>query len=140
MEGTIRVPASGGQTPRKRWSPAWQRRPLCYTGGMLIVHVHVHVRPDQVEAFKTATIENARLSVQEPGIARFDIAQQPDDPTRFILIEAYRDENAPLRHKETPHYLKWRDAVADMMAEPRRSVKFNSVFLHEPGRSDDPFI
>ena len=97
---------------------------------MLIVHVHVHVKPDCVEAFKAATIENARNSIQEPGIARFDLAQQPDDSTRFVLVEVYRDTNAPARHKETEHYKTWRDTVADMMAEPRRSEKFNGVSLN----------
>ena len=100
---------------------------------MLIVHVHVHVKPECVEAFKAATIENARQSVQEPGIARFDVVQQPDDPARFVLIEVYRDVEAPARHKETAHYQIWRDAVADMMAEPRRSVKFNSIYSVDPG-------
>jgi (4S)-4-hydroxy-5-phosphonooxypentane-2,3-dione isomerase len=101
---------------------------------MLIVHVHVHVRPECVEAFKAATIENARQSVQEPGLARFDVVQQPDDPTRFVLIEVYRDAEAPARHKDTAHYQTWRDGVADMMAEPRRSVKFNSIYPAGPGR------
>ena len=95
---------------------------------MLIVHVHVRVKPECVEAFRQATLENARQSLKEPGIARFDIAQQLDDPTRFVLVEVYRTEEAPAKHKETAHYQKWRDAVADMMAEPRRSVKFSNVF------------
>ena len=95
---------------------------------MFIVHVFVHVRPDQVEAFKTATIENARNSAQEPGIARFDVVQQQDDRTRFVLVEVYRDASAPTHHKETAHYKKWRDAVEAMMAEPRTSVKFDNVF------------
>ncbi len=95
---------------------------------MFIVHVFVHVKPDQVEAFKTATLENARNSVQEPGIARFDVIQQLDDPTRFVLVEVYRTREDPARHKETDHYLRWRDAVADMMAEPRTSIKFENVF------------
>lgn len=94
---------------------------------MLIVHVHVRVKPDSVEAFKLATIENARNSLQEPGIACFDIHQQRDDPTRFVLIESYRDAEAPARHKETVHYAKWRDAVAAMMAESRSSMKFSKV-------------
>jgi len=95
---------------------------------MLIVHVHVRVNPECVEAFKQAALENARQSVKEPGIARFDVLQQADDPTRFLLIEVYRDANAPARHKETGHYARWRYAVAPMMAEPRASVKFTSVF------------
>jgi len=100
---------------------------------MLIVHVHVHVKPEQVEAFRRATIENARRSLQEPGIARFDVAQQADDPTRFVLVECYRTADAPARHKETAHYASWRDAVAPMMAELRTSVKFNPVFPDEAG-------
>jgi autoinducer 2-degrading protein len=95
---------------------------------MLIVHVHVRVKPESVEAFQQATVENARNSVQEPGIARFDVAQQLDDPTRFVLVEVYRDEAATAAHKQTAHYATWRDTVAPMMAEPRTSVKFNSVF------------
>ena len=94
---------------------------------MLIVHVFVHVKPDQEETFKTATIENARHSRQEPGIARFDVLQQTDDPTRFLLIEIYRTKEDPARHKETQHYKKWRDTAADMMAEPRRSIKYQDV-------------
>jgi autoinducer 2-degrading protein len=95
---------------------------------VFIVHVFVHVKPDQVEAFKTATIENARSSAQEPGVARFDVIQQQDDRTRFVLVEVYHDASAPAQHKETAHYKKWRDAVEPMMAEPRTSVKFNNVF------------
>lgn len=94
---------------------------------MLVVHVHVHVKPECIEAFKQATRENAQASVQEPGIARFDVVQKLEDPARFVLVEAYRDDAAPARHKETPHYAKWRDAVAPMMAEPRTSVKFTNI-------------
>ena len=100
---------------------------------MLIVHVFVHVKPDRVEAFRTATLENARNSLQEPGIARFDVLQQQDDPTRFVLVEVYRTLEDPARHKETAHYQKWRDSVADMMAEPRASVKYANVFPDEGG-------
>ena len=100
---------------------------------MLIVHVFVHVKPDQIEAFKIATIENAQNSVQEPGIARFDCIQQKDDPARFVLVEVYRTADDPGRHKETTHYQKWRDTVADMMAEPRTSVKYSNVFPDEDG-------
>ncbi len=95
---------------------------------MLVVHVHAHVKPDQVEAFREATVENAESSIQEPGIARFDVIQQQDDPTRFVLVEVYRTADDPARHKETPHYQKWRDTVADMMAEPRTSIKYTNVF------------
>jgi len=100
---------------------------------MLIVHVSVHVKPDQVEAFCAASVENARRSVREPGIARFDIVQQQDDPTRFVLVEVYRTSDDPARHKETAHYQKWRDAVAPMMAEPRTSIKYTNVFPDEKG-------
>ena len=95
---------------------------------MLIVHVHVHVKPDCIEAFKKATLENAHASVNEPGIARFDVVQQENDPTRFVLVEVYRDKDAPAKHKETAHYRKWRDTVALMSAEGRTSVKFREVF------------
>lgn len=100
---------------------------------MLIVHVFVQVKPDQVEAFRSATLENARNSVQEPGIARFDVIQQQDDPTRFVLVEVYRTPEDPGKHKETSHYQKWRDMVADMMAEPRTSIKYTNVFPDEQG-------
>ena len=95
---------------------------------MLIVHVHVHVKPECIEAFRQATIENARASVQEAGIARFDFAQQQDDATKFVLVEAYRTAEAPMKHKETAHYAKWRDTVASMMAVPRSSIKYANVF------------
>jgi quinol monooxygenase YgiN len=100
---------------------------------MLIVHVHAHVKPEFVEAFRQATAENARNSVREPGIARFDVVQQQDDPTRFVLIECYRTPEAPAAHKETAHYARWRDAVAPMMAEPRSSVKYSNVFPEDAG-------
>lgn len=100
---------------------------------MLIVHVHVHVRPDQVEPFRQATLENARQSVREPGVARFDVIQQQDDPTRFVLVEVYRTPEAPAAHKETKHYQRWRDAVAPMMAESRSSVKFSNLFPDDGG-------
>jgi quinol monooxygenase YgiN len=95
---------------------------------MLVVHVHVHVKPEYVEPFKQATLANVRESIKEPGVARFDFVQQRDDPTRFVFVEAYRTAEAPAAHKETKHYQTWRDAVAPMMAEPRASVKFESVF------------
>lgn len=100
---------------------------------MLVVHVHVQVKPDQVEAFLAATLQNARSSVQEPGIARFDVVQQQDDPTRFVLVEVYRTKDDPAKHKETAHYQTWRDAVAEMMAVPRTSVKYTNIFPGEDG-------
>jgi len=95
---------------------------------MLIVHVFVHVKPGAVDAFTAATIENARNSVREPGVVRFDVVQQGDDPTRFVLIEIYRTAADPARHKETAHYATWRNTVEPMMAEPRGSVKYRAVF------------
>jgi quinol monooxygenase YgiN len=100
---------------------------------MLIVHVHVHVKPEYVELFRQASLKNASASLQEPGIARFDVAQQLEDPARFVLVEVYRTESAPAKHKETEHYKAWRDAVAPMMAEPRSSVKYANVFPAEAG-------
>ena len=104
---------------------------------MLIVHVFVHVKPESVDAFAAATRENARESVREPGVVRFDVAQQQDDPTRFLLVEVYRTADDPARHKETAHYQRWRDAVEAMMAEPRRSVKYAALFP-EPARWELP--
>ena len=95
---------------------------------MLIVHVFVHVTPESVDAFRAATVENARNSVKEPGVVRFDVIQQDDDPTQFVLVEIYRTDDDPARHKETAHYAVWRDTVASMMAEPRRSVRYREVF------------
>ena len=91
---------------------------------MLVVHVHVKVKPECIDAFRQATLENALQSIQEPGIDRFDVMQQLDDSSRFVLVEAYRTADAPAKHKETAHYQTWREAVAPMMAEPRSSVKF----------------
>ncbi|MEO6525239.1 MAG: putative quinol monooxygenase [Gemmatimonadaceae bacterium] len=104
---------------------------------MLIVHVFVHVKPESVDAFAAATLENARNSVQEPGIVRFDVVQQDDDPTRYVLMEIYRTAEDPARHKETAHYATWRDAVEPMMAEPRRSVKYHELFP-EPAAWERP--
>lgn len=95
---------------------------------MQIVHVHVQVKPESVADFRQATLENARSSVQEPGIARFDVVEQQDDATRFVLIEVYRTPEAVAAHRETAHYARWRDAVADMMAEPRQRATFSAVF------------
>ena len=100
---------------------------------MLIVQVHIYVKSEFIDAFRRATVENASNSVKEPGIARFDVIQQIDDPTRFILIEVYRSEDAPTKHKETVHYAKWRDTVTNMMAEPRISVKYSNVFPTDQG-------
>jgi quinol monooxygenase YgiN len=103
---------------------------------MYIVHVHVHVRPDQVEAFTIATKENAGKSAgNEPGVARFDVMQQADDPTRFVLIEVYRTQEDAARHKETKHYKRWREIAEPMMAEPRSRVIYNNVFPSDLGYS-----
>jgi (4S)-4-hydroxy-5-phosphonooxypentane-2,3-dione isomerase len=100
---------------------------------VIVVHVHVHVKPGFIDAFRAASIENARNSVMEPGIARFDVIQQADDPSRFILVEVYRTAEDPARHKETPHYRVWRDTVAEMMAEPRTSAKFANAYPPDEG-------
>jgi (4S)-4-hydroxy-5-phosphonooxypentane-2,3-dione isomerase len=94
---------------------------------MWIVHVFVRVKAESVEAFRAATVDNARASRREPGVARFDVMQQADDPTRFVLVECYRTPEAPAAHKETAHYRKWRDTVAELMAEPRSSVKYAAI-------------
>jgi quinol monooxygenase YgiN len=98
------------------------------TGDVLIIHVHVQVKPESVADFINATIENARSSLLEAGIARFDLVQLADDPTRFILVEAYHNEAATKAHKETAHYAKWRDTVAAMMSAPRTSTKYSNLF------------
>lgn len=100
---------------------------------MFIVHVFVHVSPDQIEAFKAATLKNARNSLQEPCIGRFDVIQQSDDNSRFVLVEVYRTPEDAGRHKETAHYKLWRDTVAGMMAEPRTSIKYMNVFPDDIG-------
>lgn len=98
---------------------------------MLVVHVYVHVKDGYIEAFKRATIQNASQSVLEPGMARFDVIQQADDPAQFVLVEVYRTPDAPGKHKETPHYKAWRDAVMEMMAEPRGSMRYTPIFPAE---------
>jgi len=98
-----------------------------------VVLVNVHVKPDRVEDFREATLANARESVREPGIARFDVIQETEDPTRFVLVEVYRTPQAPAAHKETAHYQRWRDAVAEMMAEPRSNRKYVNAFPNDSG-------
>ena len=100
---------------------------------MNIVLVHVHVKPEFVEAFKQASIENASNSIKEEGITRFDVIQQNDDPTRFILVEVYKTADASAAHKETAHYAKWRDTVAEMMAEPRQGIKYTNIHPEDSG-------
>ncbi len=101
---------------------------------MQIVHVHVHVKPEFVEAFKRATLENATNSIKEAGIARFDVIQQVEDPTRFILVEIYKTAEASVAHKETAHYKRWRDDVMKMMAEPRQGIKYAYIFDTDENR------
>ena len=103
------------------------------SAGLLVIHVHCHVKPEAIEAFAAATRVNAAASVQEPGIARFDVVQDREEPSRFVLIEVYRDAAAPAAHKETAHYLAWRDTVAPMMAEPRQSRKYLNRFPDDGG-------
>jgi len=100
---------------------------------MYIVHVYAHVKPDQVQAFKTATLANARNSINEAGIARFDVLQQSDDPTRFVLVEIYRTKADTDKHKETAHYNTWRETVEAMQVEPRTKQVFENIFPDEHG-------
>ena len=101
---------------------------------MHIVHVYVHVKPEFIEEFKEACLDNASNSVAEPGVARFDVIQQKDDPTRFVLLEVYRDsEQSPNAHKQTPHYARWRDRVSEMMAETRYAVTYDNIFPDDHG-------
>src|SRR5262245_14826441 len=96
-------------------------------GSLVVVHVHARVKPDAIEGFRAASIDNARHSVQEPGVARFDVVQSTEDPTRFVLVEVYRTPDAPAAHKATTHYARWRDTVADLMAEPRTAARYVNV-------------
>jgi len=100
---------------------------------VIVVHVHVHVKPEFVDAFRAVSIENARNSVEEPGVAQFDVMQQADDASRFVLVEVYRTPEDPARHKETPHYQLWRDTVAEMMAEPRVGIKYANSYPADEG-------
>jgi autoinducer 2-degrading protein len=100
---------------------------------MYIVHVYIHVKSEQVEDFKKVTIENAQNSIREPGIARFDVIQQTDDPTRFVLLEVYRTPDDPAKHKETAHYNHWRQIAEPMMAEPRTRVIYNNIYPADAG-------
>lgn len=98
---------------------------------MLVVFVHAHIKPECIEDFKAISKENARNSLMEPGVARFDVIQQADDPTRFVLVEVYRDDDAPAKHKETAHYIAWRNKVMDMMTEPRYSIRYQNIFPND---------
>jgi len=98
---------------------------------MLIIQVNVHVKEDHINGFIKATVENVKNSIKELGIARFEFFQNHEDPTRFILIEAYRDDNAPAKHKETEHYKKWKATVEPMMSEPRFSIRYSNIFPND---------
>ncbi len=100
---------------------------------MHIVHVFVHVKPGCEAVFEAATLANARASLTEPGVARFDVVRQQDDATRFVLVEVYRSLDAAAAHKETAHYATWRDSVVDMLAEPRSSVKYVNIHPDSAG-------
>lgn len=100
---------------------------------MIIVHVHVLTHPEDADAFAQASAANSACSLQEPGVVRFDVIRQVDEPNRFILVEVYRDEAATAAHKETEHYKVWRDTVAKMMKEPRRAVRYEAVCPAEEG-------
>jgi quinol monooxygenase YgiN len=100
---------------------------------LIVVHVHARVKPEGIQAFRAASIENSRESLKEAGVARFDVVQSADDPTRFVLVEAYRSPEAPAAHKATAHYARWRDAVADLMAEPRTAQRYVNVAPDDGG-------
>ncbi len=100
---------------------------------MYIVHVFIHVKPEYIEEFRAVSIENARQSIKEPGIARFDVIQQPDDPTRFVLVEVYRSDIAPAEHKQTPHYNTWKDKAEMMMVEPRTRIVYRNIYPMDEG-------
>jgi quinol monooxygenase YgiN len=100
---------------------------------MYIVHVFVHVKPGHEAEFEQASLENARASLTEPGVARFDVIRQQDDSARFVLVEVYRSPEAAAAHKETAHYARWRDAVAEWMAEPRSSIKYVNLHPDDAG-------
>jgi (4S)-4-hydroxy-5-phosphonooxypentane-2,3-dione isomerase len=101
---------------------------MAQDGHMLVVHVHARIRPGRAEDFLAATLVNARASLGEPGVLRFDVIQDLADPEHIVLVEVYRDDEASAAHKLTPHYAAWRDAVAEMMAAPRESVRYSAVF------------
>jgi autoinducer 2-degrading protein len=100
---------------------------------MHIVHVHIYVKDESISAFINATLENARNSIKEPGVARFDMLQDRNNPSHFILCEVYRSEEDPKKHKETQHYQSWRDQVTDMMTEPRRGIQYVNLFPEDKG-------
>ena len=103
---------------------------------MLIVHVDINVVPERLDDFLAATLANAAASMAEPGVLRFDVIEDREDPSHVVLVEVYHDDAAAAAHKETPHYAVWRDEVADLMAQPRSSTKFSALFPTQPKRWD----
>ena len=95
---------------------------------MIIVHVYLHAKEEMINAFKEANIKNAKSSVQEPGILRFDVMQQGDDPLRFLLVEIYKNEKAISAHKETAHYAEWVKVAEPKLAEPRVKTIYRNLF------------
>lgn len=95
---------------------------------MITVHVHIHIKNEYIDDFISLTLENARNSVKESGVIRFDFFRQDDDSLRFLLVEMYQDADAVLSHKQTAHYAKWKAGVEPMMAEPRYSLKYSNIF------------
>jgi len=100
---------------------------------MHIVHVDIKVNPESIDAFRLATLENARTSAREPGVARFDFLQNIEDPARFTLVEVYRTPEDVAKHKQTAHYASWNESVATMMAEPRTRLVFTNMFPPDEG-------
>jgi (4S)-4-hydroxy-5-phosphonooxypentane-2,3-dione isomerase len=100
---------------------------------MLVLLVNIKVKSERVEDFKRATVDNASNSLKEPGVARFDFCQSAEDPTRFIIYEAYRAAEDHAQHRETAHYRRWKAAVEPMMAEQRTGQKFSNVFPSDSG-------
>ena len=101
---------------------------------MIVTCVYISVIPEVIDEFIVATTENHLQAVKEPGNLRFDLLQQSDDPCRFMLYEAYETEEAAANHKKTAHYIKWRDTVAEWMAEPRQGIKYNIIQPNDPSR------
>ena len=95
---------------------------------MIIVHIFIKVKPDALELFKAETLKNAKNSIKEPGILRFDFMQQEDDPLSFLLVEVYKDDSAIIKHKETSHYAEWCQSAEHMIAEPRKRIRYVNIF------------
>jgi (4S)-4-hydroxy-5-phosphonooxypentane-2,3-dione isomerase len=95
---------------------------------MFVACIHLHVKPENREAFFAATLENARQTIEEPGNLRFDVLQLADDPNRFMYYEVYRDEAGMKAHKETAHYARWAALVPDLLVEPRNGIRYGTLF------------